>query len=62
MATVIEKAAHKAEEALGGNLVALTDILDLHVRQKDERTLRILKELTEAWTALCAAGAHTVEL
>lgn len=41
-----------AEAALGENLTWLADKLDLSIRQKDEETLRRLKQLNTAWIAL----------
>lgn len=54
----IEQAAKLAEEMLGNNLVALTDLLDLHVRQSNKRALQVLADLESAHVALCKAGAH----
>lgn len=38
-----------AEDALGSNLVWITDQVDLKIRQKDPETLERLKQLNEAW-------------
>lgn len=54
----LEQAAAKAEEALGSNLMALTDLLDLAIRQGDKRALSALADLEAAHVALCKAGAH----
>lgn len=45
-------ALRQAEEALGENLVWITDQADLGVRQKDPETLRRLAQLEGAWKAL----------
>lgn len=60
--TPIEEAAKQAEEAIGNNIVFLTDCLDLSVRQKDPKVLAALKALNDAHIALCKAGAHKVGL
>lgn len=54
----LEQAAKLAEEKLGENLMALTDLLDLHIRQGDKRALQVLADLEYAHVALCKAGAH----
>jgi hypothetical protein len=46
------KIMQQAEQALGENLVWLSDALDQRVRQKDPETLRRLKQLNDAWVAL----------
>lgn len=48
------EALRAAEEALGGNLVWITDLADLHVRQGDPEAKRRLGQLNDAWRALCA--------
>jgi hypothetical protein len=48
----------KVEEALGENLVWITDLADLGVRQKDPETLRRLKQLRDAWE-LVVMTLHT---
>lgn len=42
----------QVESALGGNLVFISDLADLRVRQKDEETLRRLEQLNSAWERL----------
>lgn len=49
------KALKAAEEALGENLVWLSDALDLRIRQGDKETLRRLAQLSAAWTEICKA-------
>lgn len=46
-----------AEQALGENLVWLSDQLDQKVRQGDKETLRRLKQLNDAWVLLAKASA-----
>jgi hypothetical protein len=41
-----------AEDALGSNLVWITDQADLGVRQKDPEALARLKQMNDAWIAL----------
>lgn len=46
-------ALDRAENALGENLVWLSDALDLRIRQGDKETLRRLAQLSAAWTEIC---------
>lgn len=41
-----------AEEALGENLVWLSDHFDLEIRQSDPETMHRLAQLNAAWVAL----------
>ncbi len=41
-----------AEQALGENLIFITDTLDLSVRQKDKGVLQRLHQLNEAWALI----------
>lgn len=54
----LEQAAKLAEEMLGNNLMALTDMLDLQIRQGNKRAIQLLADLESAHIALCKAGAH----
>lgn len=47
------KALKAAEEALGENLVWLSDAFDLRIRQGDKETIRRLDQLNAAWTEIC---------
>lgn len=54
----LKEAARIAEEAIGGNLMRLTDMLDLRIRQGDKAAIDVLAQLEAAHVALCKAGAH----
>jgi hypothetical protein len=54
----LEQAAKLAEEALGNNLMRLTDLLDQRIRQGDKEVISVLAQLEHAHIALCKAGAH----
>lgn len=48
-------ALEAAEEALGSNLVWITDRVDLQVRQGDTDTLQRLAQLRDAWQTIVRA-------
>ncbi len=50
-------ALHTAEEALGNNLVGLSDLLDLQIRQGHKEAITRLAELNAGWVAVCKAIA-----
>jgi hypothetical protein len=62
MCNQLESAAAQAEQALGENLTWLDDKLDLLIRQGDPETKMRLAQLNDAWSALCRAGAHKLEV
>ena len=52
-ATIPVELLEQLEAALGENLQWLGDQFDQHVRQGDPDTLRRLRQMTDAWAALC---------
>lgn len=53
-ATVLQR-LEKAEEAIGNNLVWLTDEFDFQIRRKDPEVLARLAQLNEGWAQICHA-------
>lgn len=47
-----EEIATQAEEFIGRNVVFLTDLHDLKIRQQDEETLQRIREFHEGWKLL----------
>lgn len=48
-------ALDRAENALGENLVWLSDAFELQIRQGDKETLRRLDQVNAAWVEICKA-------
>jgi hypothetical protein len=55
----LEQAAKLAEEKLGENLTLLTDLLDLHIRLRDGRAIKLLADLEYAHYARLARTSLT---
>lgn len=48
-APALRAALVEVESLLGNNLTAISDLLDLHIRQKDPRALAAIRDLDAAW-------------